>query len=216
MDIGLAAQLRRLLQVPGPLRHVPPLGQAAVIDPLPVTGPLQRPIRLPLPRLAGVLQPRLGHRHPGFSCSALLRGRRVVPPEPLLPAALDAIVGPLREHQVRVGVLPVSAMDRQRVGQPLPFGHPPGEPGGQFPPLSLVQFLGKRELDFPVQPPVGPLVLVRRLPIRARVTLGPLRHMLALAVLQFLPVLLVAPLALDVIGLGRRRPPIGTGTDAHF
>ena len=102
-------------------------------------------------------------------------------------------------------------MDRQRVGQPLPFGHPLGEPGGQFPPLSLIQFLGKRELDFPVQPPVGPLVLVRRLPIRARVTLGPLRHMLALAVLQFLPVLLVAALALDVIGLGDRRLPIRRG-----
>ena len=53
VDIGLAAQLRRLLQVPGPLRHVPPLGQAAVIDPLPVTGPLQRPIRLPLPTPCG-------------------------------------------------------------------------------------------------------------------------------------------------------------------
>ena len=117
---------------------------------------------------------------------------------------------------MRVGILPVPAMDRQRVGQPLPFGQPLGEPGGQFPPLGLAQFLGKRELDFAVQPTVGPLVLVRRLPIRARVTLGPLRHMVVLFVFQFLPVLLVAALALDVIGLGRRRPPIGAGTDTHF
>ena len=117
---------------------------------------------------------------------------------------------------MRVRVLPVSAMDRQRVGQPLSFGQTLGEPGGQFPPLPLAQFLGKRELDFAVQPPVGPLVLVRRLPIRTRVLLGPLRHMVVFFVFQFLPVLLVAPLALDVIGLGRRRPPIGAGTDAHF
>ena len=107
-------------------------------------------------------------------------------------------------------------MHGQCVGQPLAFGHPPGEPGGQFPPLSLIQFLGKRELDFPVQPPVGPLVLVRRLPVGARVPLGPLRHIAVLFVLQFLPVLLVTALALDVIGLGDRRLPSGAGTDAHF
>ena len=115
-----------------------------------------------------------------------------------------------------MGVLPVSAMHGQRVGQPLPFGQPLGEPGGQFPPLSLIQFLGKRELDFPVQPPVGSLVLVRRLPIGVRVVLGPLRHVVRLAVLQFLPVLLVTALPLDVIGLGDRRLPTGAGTDAHF
>ena len=54
-------------------------------------------------------------------------------------------------------------MARQRIGELLTFGQPAAEPGGQLPPLSLVQLLGKRKLDFPVQPPVGPLVLVRRL-----------------------------------------------------
>ena len=117
---------------------------------------------------------------------------------------------------MRVGILPVSAMHGQRVGQPLPFGQPLGEPGGQFPPLSLIQFLGKRELNFAVQPPVGSFVLVRRLPIGVRVVLGPLRHIAVLFVLQFFSVLLVAPFALNVIGLGARRLPTGAGTDAHL
>ena len=45
-----------------------------------------------------------------------------------------------------------------------------------------------------ILPPVGPLVLVRRLPIRAQGVLGSFRHIFALSVLQFVPVLLVAPL----------------------
>ena len=42
MDVGSRLQLSRPLEVSGPSRHVPPLGQAAVIDPLPATRPLQR------------------------------------------------------------------------------------------------------------------------------------------------------------------------------
>ena len=117
---------------------------------------------------------------------------------------------------MRVGVLPVPAMDRQRVGPPLPFGQPLRKPRSQLPALVLAQLLGKRELDLAVQPPVGPLVLVRRLPIRARVILGPLRHILALAVFQFLPVRRITPLALDVLALGEGRLPTGAGTNAHF
>ena len=110
---------------------------------------------------------------------------------------------------MRVGVLPVriAPVDRQRIGQLFPFGQPLREPGGQFPPLTLTQFLGKCELDLPVEAPVGPLILVRRLPIRARVIFRPLRYMLALAVLQFLPVRRVAPLAFDVLALGEGRLP---------
>ena len=59
-------------------------------------------------------------------------------------------------------------------------------------------------------------MLVRRLPVGARVPLGPLRHIAVLFVLQFLPVLLVTALALDVIGLGDRRLPAGAGTEASF
>ena len=119
---------------------------------------------------------------------------------------------------MRVGILPVRAtsMDGKRVGQPLPFGHARREAGSQFPPLSLIQFLGKRELNFSVQPPVGSFVLVRRLPIGVRVILGPLRHIAVLFVLQFLSVLLIAPFALNVIGLGDRRLPTGAGTYAHL
>ena len=46
---------------------------------------------------------------------------------------------------MRVGVLPVSAMDGQRVGQPL------RKPRSQLPALGLAQLLGKRELDLAVR-----------------------------------------------------------------
>ena len=119
---------------------------------------------------------------------------------------------------MRVGVLPVrtAPVDRQRIGQLFPFGQPPGESGGQLPPPGFAQLLGKRELDLPVEAPVGPLVLVRRRPIRARVILGPLRHILVLFVFQFLPVPLVASFALDVLALGEGRLAPGAGADAHF
>ena len=67
------------------------------------------------------------------------------------------------------------------------------------PALGLAELLVKRELDLAVQAPVGAFVLVRRLPVRSGVVLGPLRHVPVLFVFQFLPVLLVAPLG----------PPLG-------
>ena len=45
-----------------------------------------------------------------------LRILAVVTLEPLLPATLDAVIGPLRDHQVGVGVLPLAAMHGQRIG----------------------------------------------------------------------------------------------------
>ena len=79
---------------------------------------------------------------------------------------------------MRVGILPVRAtsMDGKRVVQPLPFGHARREAGSQFPPLFLIQFLGKRKLNFAVQPPVGSFVLVRRLPIGGEDTKRNLQH----------------------------------------
>ena len=138
--------------------------------------------------------------------------------EPLLPAALDPVIAALGEHQVRVGVFSVrpAPVDRQRIGQPLPARQPLGEARGSLPPLVLVQLLGKRELDLAVEAPVGAFVLVRRLPVRSGVVLGPLRHVSVLFVFQFLPVLLVTPLALDVIALGAGRLPPGAGTEASF
>ena len=59
-------------------------------------------------------------------------------------------------------------------------------------------------------------MLVRRLPVRSGVVLGPLRHVPVLFVFQFLGVLLVAPLALDVLTLGEGRLPAGAGTKASF
>ena len=74
-------------------------------------------------------------------------------------------------------------------------------------PLGLAELLGKRELDLAVKPPVGAFVLVCRLPVFLWVVLGPLRQVPVLFVFQFLPVLLVAPLALDVIALGAGQLP---------
>ena len=138
--------------------------------------------------------------------------------EPLLPAALDPVIAALGEHQVRVGIFSVRAapVDRQRIGQPLPASQPLGEARGSLPPLVLVQLLGQGELDLAVQPAVGALVLVCRLPVFFGVVPRPLRHVFVLFVLQFLAILLVAPLALDVIALGEGRLPAGAGTEASF
>ena len=218
MDVRLPAQLRRPLQVPGPVCFVSQIGQAAPVDPLGPARPLQRPVRRLLPRLAGLLQPVPGLGRPRFPRPSLLRGLRVVALEPLLPAALDPVIAALGEHQVGVGIFSVRAapVDRQRIGQPLPARQPLGEARGSLPPIGLAELLGKRELDLAVQTPVGALVLIRRLPVFSGVVLGPLRHVPVLFVFQFLPVLLVAPLALDVIALGAGRLPAGAGTEASF
>ena len=50
MDVRLPAQLRRPLQVPGPVCFVSQIGQAAPVDPLGPARPLQRPVRRLLPR----------------------------------------------------------------------------------------------------------------------------------------------------------------------
>ena len=218
MDVRLPAQLRRPLQVSGPVRFVPQIGQAAPVNALPPARPLERPVRRLLPRLAGLLQPVPGLGLPRLPRPPLLRGLSVVAPEPLLGAALDPVIAALGEHQVRVGVLSVRAapVDRQRIGQPLPARQPLGEARGSLPPLVLVQLLGQSELDLAVQPAVGALVLIRRLPVFSGVVLGPLRHVFVLFVFQFLAVLLVAPLALDVIALGAGRLPASAGTEASF
>ena len=44
VDIRLPAQLHRPLQVPGPVRFLPPLRQAAPVDLLPMARPLKRQI----------------------------------------------------------------------------------------------------------------------------------------------------------------------------
>ena len=119
---------------------------------------------------------------------------------------------------MRVGIFSVRAapVDGQRIGQPLPARQPLGEARGSLPPLVLAELLGKRELDLAVETPVGAFVLVRRLPVRSGVVPRPLRHVFVLFVLQFLVILLVAPLALDVLALGEGRLPAGAGTEASF
>ena len=216
MNIRLPAQLGRPLQVSRPIRFLPPLGQAAVIDPLPTSRPLQRPVRFSLPRLAGLVQPVSSLGRPRLPRPSLLRGLGVVAPEPLLHAALDPVVPPLGEHHVTVRILPPAPVHRQRVGQPLPARHLLGEGRGQIPALPLVQLHRQGELELAVEPPVRPLVSVGSLPIGVRVVLGPLRHVAGFGVLQLRRVAIVAPFALDVIGLGRRRLPTDAAPEARL
>ena len=84
MDVRLPAEVRRPLQVSGPVRFVPQIGQAAPVDPLGPARPLKRPVRRLLPRLAGLLQPVPGLGRPRFLRPPLLRGLPVVALEPLL------------------------------------------------------------------------------------------------------------------------------------
>ena len=209
MDVRLPAQLGRPVQVAVPRRGVAPIGQTAVVDARLTAGLRQRPIRRLLPRLAGRGQPVPGLGRPALARPATLRGRGVVPLEPLLLAARDPVIAALREHQVRVGVVPgrAAAVEGERIGQPLPAAYPLGERARERAPPARVQFARQGELDLAVEPPIGALVLVRRLPVGARVVLRPRGHISALAVLQFLTVPLVAPLALDVRALGCRRLP---------
>ena len=216
MDVRLPAQLRRPVQVAGPLRGVSPIGQAAVIDARLAARLRQHPIRRLLPRLAGLLQPVPGLGRPALARPALLRGLGVVPLEPLRGAARDPVVAALGEHQVRVGVLPVraAAVEGERIGQPLPGAHPLGERARERAPPPRVQFARQGELDLAVEPPVGALVLVSRLPVGVWVVLRPRGHVAVLYMLAFLAVRGIAPLALDVIILGAGGLPTGAGTEA--
>ena len=118
---------------------------------------------------------------------------------------------------MRVGVSPVlpAAVEGERIGQPLPAAHLLGERARELPPAAPVQFARQGELDLAVEPPVGALMLVRRLPVGARGVLSPHGHVAVLHMpvflLAFLAVSGIAPLALDVIILGAGGLPTGAG-----
>ena len=222
VDIRLPAQLGRPVQVAVPLRGVAPIGQAAVVDARLTARLLQRPIRRLLPRLAGRVQPIPGLGRPALARPATLRGRGVVPLEPLLLAARDPVIAALREHQVRVGVvrlvggLRLALVEGERIGQPLPAAYPLGERARELAPPTRVQFAREGELDLAVEPPVGALMRVRRLPVGARVVLRPRWHVAVLDMLAFLAVRGIAPLALDVLILGAGGLPTGAGTETDL
>ena len=205
MDVRLPAQLSRPLKVALAVGRVAPIGQAAAVDAFLTASLLQRPIRRLLPRLAGRVQPIPGLGRPALARPATLRGRGVVPLEPLLLAARDPVIAALREHQVRVGVvrlvggLRLALVEGERIGQPLPAAHLRGERARERAPPARVQFARQGELDLAVEPPVGALMRVRRLPVGVRVVLRPRGHVAVLHMLAFLAVRGIAPLALDVL-----------------
>ena len=218
----LPAQLGRSLQVAVPFRGVAPIGEAAAVDPLGPARLLQRQIRRLLPRLAGRIQPVPGLGRPALARPATRRGRGVVPLEPLLLAARDPVIAALREHQVRVGVVRLvgglcrALVEGERIGQPLPAAYPRGERARERAPPTRVQFARQGELDLAVEPPVGALMRVRRVPVGARVVLRPRGHVAVFHMLPFLAVRGIAPLALDVLVLGAGGLPTGAGTEADF
>ena len=218
MDIRLPAQRGRPVQVAGPRRGVAPIGQTAVVDARLAACLLERPIRRLLPRLAGRGQPVPGLGRPALARPALLRRLRVVAREPLLRAALEPVITTLGEHQVRVRVRAVraTAVKGERIGQPLPGAHLLGERAGQRLPPTRVQFARQGELDLTVEPPVGALMRVRRLPVGVRVVLRPRGHVAVLHMLAFLAVRGIAPLALDVLILGAGGLPTGAGTETDL
>ena len=222
VDVRLPAQLGRPLEVAVPVGSVAPIGDAASVDPLGPARLFQRPIRRLLPHLAGLVQPIPGLGRPALARPALRRGLGVVPLEPLRGAARDAVIAALGEHQVRVGVPPVraAAVEGERIGQPLPAAHLLGERARDLPPPARVQFARQGELNLAVEPPVGALMLIRRLPVGVRVVLSPRGHVAVLHMLAFLLAFLavsgIAPLALDVIILGAGGLPTGAGTEANL
>ena len=215
MDVRLPAQLSRPLKVALAVGRVAPIGQTAAVDPFGPARLLQRPIRRLLPRLAGRVQPIPGLGRPALARPATRRGRGVVPLEPLLLAARDPVITALREHQVRVGVVRLvgglrrALVEGERIGQPLPAAHLRGERAGELAASARVQFARQGELDLAVEPPVGALMRVRRLPVGVGVVLRPRGHVAVLHMLAFLAVRGIAPLALDVLILGAGRLPTG-------
>ena len=150
--------------------------EAPVVNPDGVPGPLERLVRLFRPRCAGLRQPRpllLGRALPR---SPQLRVLRVVAFEPLRRGARQPVVAPLAYHQVAMRVLGAPGVDRQRVGQVLRVGQIVGKPDRQRLPLLRGQGQGQGHFHPVEQPPVGPLVQVRRVPVGRRLRLRPRGH----------------------------------------
>ena len=205
VDVGLPAQRGRPLEVALPVGRVAPIGQAAAVDPFLTACLRQRQIRRLLPRLTGRVQPVPGLGRPALARPALRRGRGVVPLEPLRSVARDAVIAALGEHQVRVGVVRLvgglrrALVEGERIGQPLPAAHLRGERAGERAPPTRVQFARQSKLDLAVEPPVGALMRVRRLPVGVRVVLRPRGHVAVLHMLAFIAVIGIAPIALDIL-----------------
>ena len=218
MDVRLPAQLGRPLKVALPVGRVAPIGQAAAVDAFLTARLLERPIRRLLPRLAGLVQPIPGLGRPALARPATLRGLGVVPLEPLRGGPRDPVITTLGEHQVRVGIRAgrAAAVEGERIGQPLPGTHPLGERAGELTPAARVQLARQGELDLAVEPPVGALMIVRRLPVGARGILRPVGHVAVRHMLQLVGGRSIAPLALDVRALGAGGLPTGAGPEAGF
>ena len=188
----------------------PPLdalgGQAPVVNPDVLPGSLQRRIGLLRPRYAGLRQPGFGLQRPALPRPALLWGVGVVAPKPLRRRTLQPVVAPLADKQVRVRVAASAGVDRQGVGEPLGVGQMVGKGDGQVPLLGGGQRQGQRDFHPLEQPPVGPLVQVRRIPVGPRIAFRPAWHVPGFGVDQLgLSSPAVLSRALDVGGRGPGR-----------
>ncbi len=86
------AQLRRPLQVAACQGLVPPRRQAAVVNPILLARPLQRPVCLLLPDLPGLCNPVLVHHRPALLGTAALRALPAWPLSPEQPGP-EIVIG---------------------------------------------------------------------------------------------------------------------------
>jgi len=105
----------------------------------------------------------------------------VRPPEPLCAGTVEAIVVPLGDHQVRVGVvlLPVgvsAGVDRQGVRQLFFGGKLLRERLRQGDLLVNLKIARQGEISAEVQAPVLTLVQIGTVPVLSRIVFSPRRH----------------------------------------
>ncbi len=144
---------------------------APVIDALGAAASCQGVVREGCPSLARPF-------HPGTAVQAARLRRTptcgvdgVCPSEPSLPIALDAVVHPFRNEEVRVRVvrratLVASGMNGQRVGKLFRIGELMDESSGERHLVLKVQPARQGEVCTDVQPTVGTLEEIRGIPIR--------------------------------------------------
>lgn len=138
----------------------------AMVDALFRAGALEREVGGRSPGGPGVHEPGLLAQLPDLGRAAAFRVLAIGLLEPLLLPTLESVVTALADHDVGVWVMTCALMDRHRVGQSLGSREVLGERLHEFALGVLVELARNRNLDLPIDHPVGALVGVHTLPER--------------------------------------------------